>query len=211
MTEDQRIIKVDLAMAYLGSTATTYLADPYQALCLTAIEGYDQGYGGARHHHAYLGGLAVHVADVVRRCLELSGNTQFIPSPSARTIDLDVLLTAAYWHDYEKLSEYAWKATPGPFIGEFETSPDGCIEVTNYAKTTGHVVGSTYALLQAIHTLRARPPIITNKPKLPKLDAILHCMLSHHGRKEWGSPVEPTTNEAWILHSADMLSSRGAE
>jgi 3'-5' exoribonuclease len=33
-------------------------------------------------------------------------------------------------------------------------------------------------------------------------------MLAHHGRKEWGSPVEPATNEAWILHAADMMSSR---
>jgi 23S rRNA maturation-related 3'-5' exoribonuclease YhaM len=43
---------------------------------------------------------------------------------------------------------------------------------------------------------------------IPERDAVIHCMLSHHGRREWGSPVEPVTPEAYILHVADMLSSR---
>ena len=37
-------------------------------------------------------------------------------------------------------------------------------------------------------------------------DAVGHCILAHHGRKEWGSPVEPQTVEAMILHQADMWS-----
>ena len=101
MTEEQRIQKVDQAMAYLRHTAITYLADPYCALCLTAIEEYDHGYGSSKHYHAYLGGLAVHVADVVRRCLELSGAQWTATlSDNQRGVDLDILLTAAYWHDY---------------------------------------------------------------------------------------------------------------
>lgn len=35
-----------------------------------------------------------------------------------------------------------------------------------------------------------------------------HCVLAHHGRQEWGSPVEPKTKEAWLVHLADMMSSR---
>lgn len=38
---------------------------------------------------------------------------------------------------------------------------------------------------------------------------VIHCILSHHGKKEWGSPVEPATIEAFILHHADMLSGHG--
>jgi 3'-5' exoribonuclease len=37
---------------------------------------------------------------------------------------------------------------------------------------------------------------------------IEHAILAHHGRQEWGSPVEPVTAEAYILHYADMLSVR---
>ena len=39
-------------------------------------------------------------------------------------------------------------------------------------------------------------------------DFIVHLILSHHGRKEWGSPVEPQCPEAWAIHAADMLSSQ---
>jgi 23S rRNA maturation-related 3'-5' exoribonuclease YhaM len=67
-------MNVEESMNYLRTTAETLLDQPYRALCLAAIKDYDKGYGGAKHHHAYKGGLAVHVADVVRRCLELSGS-----------------------------------------------------------------------------------------------------------------------------------------
>lgn len=31
-----------------------------------------------------------------------------------------------------------------------------------------------------------------------------HCILAHHGRLEWHSPVEPQTPEALIVHASDM-------
>ncbi|NHZ71991.1 MAG: hypothetical protein GWP17_02770, partial [Aquificales bacterium] len=31
---------------------------------------------------------------------------------------------------------------------------------------------------------------------------------SHHGKLEWGSPVEPKTVEALLLHQVDLLDSR---
>lgn len=31
-----------------------------------------------------------------------------------------------------------------------------------------------------------------------------HCILAHHGRLEWHSPVEPAIPEAQIVHAADM-------
>ncbi len=39
-------------------------------------------------------------------------------------------------------------------------------------------------------------------------DRVIHNILSHHQRKEWGSPVEPKTKIAWILHLADSVSAR---
>lgn len=38
--------------------------------------------------------------------------------------------------------------------------------------------------------------------------AVGHCILAHHGRKDWGSPIEPQTQEAYLLHAADTWSSR---
>jgi 3'-5' exoribonuclease len=35
-----------------------------------------------------------------------------------------------------------------------------------------------------------------------------HIVLAHHGRKEWGSPVEPMTPEALLVHHADDLDAK---
>jgi len=35
-----------------------------------------------------------------------------------------------------------------------------------------------------------------------------HMVLSHHGEKEWGSPVVPSTAEAMALHHLDQVSSQ---
>ena len=37
---------------------------------------------------------------------------------------------------------------------------------------------------------------------------LLHVIQSHHGCKEWGSPVEPKTIEAQIIHFADNFSAK---
>jgi len=41
-------------------------------------------------------------------------------------------------------------------------------------------------------------------------DILLHLLLSHHGRLEFGSPVPPMTLEAEILHWADNASAKTA-
>ena len=35
---------------------------------------------------------------------------------------------------------------------------------------------------------------------------LYHMLLSHHGKKEFGSPVVPKTKESYILSKADELS-----
>ncbi len=35
-----------------------------------------------------------------------------------------------------------------------------------------------------------------------------HIILSHHGKKEWGSPVEPKTPEALLVHYCDNIDSK---
>ena len=37
---------------------------------------------------------------------------------------------------------------------------------------------------------------------------IRHVVLAHHGRKEWGSPVEPMFPEALAVHEADDLDAK---
>jgi 3'-5' exoribonuclease len=39
-----------------------------------------------------------------------------------------------------------------------------------------------------------------------RAEELLHIILSHHGCLEWGSPVEPATREAMLVHAMDKLS-----
>jgi len=41
-----------------------------------------------------------------------------------------------------------------------------------------------------------------------QLDKIIHIIASHHNLKEWGSPIEPKFDEAWIIHFIENLSSK---
>jgi 3'-5' exoribonuclease len=47
-------------------------------------------------------------------------------------------------------------------------------------------------------------------PSFPeaKLQQLLHCIVSHHGELEWGSPKRPKTIEALILHHVDNLDAK---
>jgi 3'-5' exoribonuclease len=58
-------------------------------------------------------------------------------------------------------------------------------------------------LMVRLAAAHAAPPLESER-----LDALLHAMLAHHGRKEWGAPVEPQTVEAWLVHLADLAESR---
>jgi putative nucleotidyltransferase with HDIG domain len=41
-----------------------------------------------------------------------------------------------------------------------------------------------------------------------EVDPLLHIIASHHKQKEYGSPVSPLSNEAWIISLTDDLSSK---
>lgn len=99
-------------------------------------------------------------------------------------VDRDVLLASCLLHDYMKTAEYAKNA-------------EGKYERTQYANEIGHIAGVA-AVFQSVSS--NVPGELVNR--------ITHCLLSHHGRKEWGSPVEPQSLEALILHGADMLSAK---
>jgi 3'-5' exoribonuclease len=98
----------------------------------------------------------------------------------------NLAIVAAICHDYGKIHEYAFldgKATKLPF-----------------AKRIGHVAYSwTYFLESAQKFGVARD----------EMEEIAHAILAHHGRREWGSPVEPQTKLAYIIHAADMMSTNG--
>lgn len=50
--------------------------------------------------------------------------------------------------------------------------------------------------------------IVSKNIESTKLDDIIHIIASHHNLKEWGSPIQPQSNEAWIIHNIENLSSK---
>lgn len=136
------------------------------------------------HHHACTRGLSEHTLEVVQLVREMA------PDEESR----DLLTVAAIWHDYAKIWEYEWK--------------ENKIVSLPYKNKIGHIVGSYLQFQKSAINLLSTYELMS---WYPTLERIAHCILSHHGRREWGSPVEPQTLEAHILHSADMTSMQRAK
>lgn len=133
--------------------------------------------GSRSRHHAYKGGLLIHTAQVLMSALMLLATTKSDKIPQ--------VIVAVTWHDFGKIFDY--KALGG-----------GTYAGTEHRECIGHLPRS-YAEFVA-HAYKCGIPQDT-------IDFIGHLILSHHGRNEWGSPVEPLCAEAWCIHTADMLSS----
>lgn len=99
-------------------------------------------------------------------------------------LDIDTLYLAALYHDIGKTYDYGIK--DGAWIG------------TVHKRQIHHI--SRSALIWS--------DISKECGYHDKNDAVLHCILSHHGQREWGSPVAPATKEAWMLHLCDAMSAR---
>ncbi len=102
-------------------------------------------------------------------------------------LDADLLVVGAFLHDVGKVRQYRWRRA---------------IDHTTPGRLVGHVV-------MGAEMMRKRALKIAGFPRdvLLKLE---HMILSHHGRREWGSPVEPAFEEAAMLHMADYMDSRMA-
>ncbi len=97
-------------------------------------------------------------------------------------VDRDLLVTGALLHDVGKVEEYALGAG---------------IEITDVGRLLGHVSMGYRLVSDMIQTLPDFPGEMALR--------ICHMLLSHHGELAWGSPKEPQTVEACILHHADNL------
>lgn len=95
-------------------------------------------------------------------------------------INLDLVITAALLHDIAKLDEIA------PY-------PDN--EYTDEGFLIGHIV-------MAYGMIKKKIDEIGGFQKAEE-DELLHCILSHHGTPEFGSPKQPMLMEAYIVSQAD--------
>jgi len=175
------------AQAGLIRIATTLSVKALEEACVVAVNypNFTTAFGSAGEHHAYEGGLAIHTEEVVTFAMNMC---RMFPNA-----DEDVVITAAIFHDLMKIREYNPMYSCNPFHPNTVVG----IQKTPYRNLVRHVAGSHAEFLKCIAGKEV--------PESKELN-IEHAILAHHGRKEHGSPIEPQTVEAYILHYADMLS-----
>ncbi|MFA4987363.1 MAG: HD domain-containing protein [Candidatus Brocadiia bacterium] len=100
-------------------------------------------------------------------------------------IDRDLLLIGALLHDCGKVGEYS----PGPAFGNLDR---------------GLLLGHIFIGAEMVDRWSS---FLDNFPD-PLADAIKHMILSHHGTREFGSPVEPASAEAMALHFIDNMDTK---
>jgi 3'-5' exoribonuclease len=105
--------------------------------------------------------------------------------PHYPLLDRDLVLTGVILHDIGKVRELSWE------IG-FEYTIEGTL--------LGHIQMGVALTEKAIDSLPDFPP------KLKTL--VLHMILSHHGKLEFGSPKLPMIPEALVLNFLDDLDAK---
>jgi 3'-5' exoribonuclease len=127
------------------------------------------------YHQAYRHGLLEH-------CLSVAQGVSAMAS-TFPGIDRDVAVTGALLHDIGKTEAYAER--------------NGSIELTDAGKLLGEIPIGYYMVRRTTEEIEGFPPEIA--------EAVLHIVLSHHGKLEHGSPVVPCTREATLVHMIDNL------
>ena len=141
------------------------------------------GSSKSNEHHYGKNGLTIHTLEVYRLCLST------IQTLYHYEVDTLEMFFSSLFHDSGKMFDY--KPINDTYM-EWEG--------TDHKRLIHHISRSGLIWSSAIS-------------EFPKLydkyhDKVLHNILSHHGRREWGSPVAPKTREAWLLHLCDGLSAR---
>ncbi len=133
------------------------------------------------HHHNYVGGNLEHTVGVMRLCQNIS---EMYPQ-----VNKDLLLCGALLHDIGKLKEYTYAAA---------------IDISDEGNFIGHIVIGEQWIREKIKKIRENG----NEFSTALEQQLIHLILSHHGKYEWGSPKLPKLVEACILHQADLMDSQ---
>ncbi|MBN2571270.1 MAG: HD domain-containing protein [Ignavibacteriales bacterium] len=100
-------------------------------------------------------------------------------------LNRDLMITGALLHDYGKVFELQYKPT---------------FDYTDKGKLMGHIVIVSIEIEKATEKIPNFPEELKNQ--------IQHLVLSHQGKLEQASPVEPKMAEAIALYYADELSAK---
>ena len=143
---------------------------------------FEQSPGSVNGHHAKLGGLLLHVYEVASIARHIAR--------TVRHANPDLVVAGALLHDIGKVEAYSVSAQG------FAHTPTGML--------LGHV---TLGALMFDRRVAESTLSLTDAQRTE----LLHLILSHHGALEFGSPVQPMTPEAEIVHWADEASAKATD
>jgi len=128
-------------------------------------------------HHAFRGGLLYHTYRMLLQAKALSEIYQ--------DLDKEILYSAIALHDIGK-------------IHELETTEFGAAEYTPVGAMLGHAVIGIEMVNEAVAEL-------TKAINQEKLQCLVHCIASHHGKLEHGAITLPSIPEATAINYIDMM------
>jgi len=100
--------------------------------------------------------------------------------------DEDLVFTGVVLHDIGKLQELAYEGGAGSY--------------TRDGNMVGHIALGLILVREAVNGIQGFPVELRAQ--------VEHLVASHHGTREYGSPVEPKSIEAFILAAVDDLDAK---
>ena len=149
-------------------------------------ENYENEPAAISHHHNALGGMAVHVLQVLEISLGILESMKPLMTDEEYNETSDYVKAGAILHDIGKFYEYE-KDEFGYYIG-----------ITARGALEGHpVIG--YEIVKSYGKNLGLD--------MKKITQLAHICLSHHKNLEWGAPVTPATRAAFMVTYGDQASS----
>lgn len=156
------------------------ITDPYLSKLVNSFFVEDKAFIKAFKYHS--AAKTVHhgfVGGLVEHTLGVAKLCEYIAA-NYPLINRDLLISAALFHDIGKMDEIS-------------TFPEN--DYTDDGQLLGHIYIGTEKIGARIQTIPNFPRSLANELK--------HCILSHHGELEYGSPKKPALIEAVALTYAD--------
>lgn len=129
-------------------------------------------------HHGYCGGLLYHIYRMLQSAISLQ---------RIYHLDMELMVAGTVLHDIGKIKELN-----ASFLSDTEFTIEGNL--------CGHIILGNDMILEAAMRF----------PTIPKerVQLLKHIILAHHGKKEWGSNVNPCIPEAMVIHFLDCIDSK---
>ncbi len=124
------------------------------------------------------------IGGLLEHSLSVTENCEFF-AKKYPLLNRDLLISAAMLHDIGKTRELS--AFP---INDY----------TDEGNLIGHIVMGCEMITEAVAKIDGFPTVLANELK--------HCILSHHGELEYGSPKKPALMEAVALSFADNIDAK---